>query len=107
MIKRYILTLVIILSIGVSKEIAKIPEASGIDYCKDSDTLIVANDEGWYYEITTDGEILSQNRVKKYDLEGVVCKKRSFMFAVEDRGLLKVNRETKEIKLILNLKIKK
>ena len=101
MIKRYILVVLVIFSVVVSsKEIVKIPEASGIDYCKDSDTLIVANDEGWYYEIRRDGKILSKNRVKKYDLEGVICKKKNFIFAVEDKGLLKVNRETKKSRLI-------
>ena len=35
-----------------SHKITNIPEASGISYCKDSNTLMVANDEGTLYEIT-------------------------------------------------------
>jgi len=41
-------------------QIVKIPEASGIDYCSTSDTLIVANDEGSYYEISKKGKILKE-----------------------------------------------
>jgi len=55
MIRKYILTTIAIISISLSSEIVKIPEASGIDYCKDSNTLVVANDEGWFYEIKTNG----------------------------------------------------
>lgn len=89
-----------ILSIALSKEIVKIPEASGIDYCKNTNTLIVANDEGWYYEITTNGKILSKHKIKKYDFEGVICRKKNLIFAIEDRGLLKINRITNKIKFI-------
>ncbi len=102
---RALLMLSLLLSFGYSNKIADIPEASGIDYCSSSDTLVVANDEGWYYEMTTDGEILSKDRLKKYDLEGVVCADDHFLFAIEDKGLLKVNRATKKMKLIpINLK---
>lgn len=83
-----------------SSQIVKIPEASGIDYCTNSDTLVVANDEGWYYEISTDGEILDKQKAKKYDLEGVVCEDDYFIFAVEDKGLLKINRKTNKMKLL-------
>ena len=98
--KKYILYTTLITSIVLSKEIAKIPEASGIDYCKNTNTLIVANDEGWYYEIDTNGKILNKNRAKKYDLEGVVCGKNNFIFAIEDKGVLKLDRKTKKIKLL-------
>ncbi|HQR74634.1 MAG TPA: SdiA-regulated domain-containing protein [Sulfurovum sp.] len=74
--------------------LVKIPEASGIDYCSDSDTLIVANDEGRYYEIDKQGKILHQTTVGQYDLEGVVCEKESLLFAVENKGLLRVDRKT-------------
>ena len=79
---------------GNSNRIAKIPEASGIDYCADSDTLIVANDEGSYYEIDREGTILHKKRVGKYDLEGVVCREKRLIFAIEDRGLLIIGRKT-------------
>jgi len=76
------------------KEIAKIPEASGISYCSDSDTLIVANDEGSYYEINRKGKILGKNKLGKYDLEGVVCEKNQLIFALENKGILIVERKT-------------
>jgi len=102
--KIYILIVLMLLSISctttVSPKIADIPEASGIAYCLDSDTLVVANDEGWYYEISREGEILSKNRAKKYDLEGVVCEKDNYLFAVEDKGILRVDRKSGKMKLI-------
>lgn len=76
------------------KTLVKFPEASGIDYCYDTDTLIVANDEGRYAEIDTQGKILHEATVGKYDLEGVVCEKESLVFAVENKGLLRVDRKT-------------
>jgi len=100
MIIKYILITISIISMALSSEIVKIPEASGIDYCKDSNTLVVANDEGWFYQITTSGKIINKQKIKKYDLEGVVCNKKNFMFAVENKGILKVNRKTYKRKLI-------
>jgi len=85
-----------------SNVIAKVPEASGISYCQDSKTLIVANDEGSFYELTLTGKILSEHKLGKYDLEGVVCEKEKLVFAVEDGALLEVDRQTlknKELKL--------
>ncbi len=83
--------------------IAKIPEASGISYCKTSDSLIVANDEGSYYEISRKGKILNKKKLGKYDLEGVICEDDVFIFAVEDKGLLIVDRKTgKKRKVIVN-----
>ena len=76
------------------KEIAKIPEASGISYCANSDTLIVANDEGSYYEINRKGKILQKKKLGKMDLEGVVCEKDQLIFAREDKGVLIVDRKT-------------
>lgn len=74
--------------------IAKIPEASGISYCSNSDTLIVANDEGAYYEIDKEGKILHQAKLGKYDLEGVVCEEDTLIFALENQGMLMVDRKT-------------
>jgi len=82
--------------------IASIPEASGISYCEESNTLVVANDEGSFYELSTAGEILTVHKLGNYDLEGVVCEKEQFVFAIEGGVLLQVNRETlksKELKL--------
>ena len=85
------------------KLIAEIPEASGIGYCNNSDTLIVANDEGTYYEITTDGKILIKKKLGNFDLEGVVCEETQMIFAVENRGILIVERKSGQKKnIILN-----
>jgi uncharacterized protein YjiK len=80
--------------------IASIPEASGISYCQNSDSLVIANDEGSLYELNPQGVILSEHKLGKYDLEGVVCEEKIFMFAVEDGKLLEVNRKTLKTKLI-------
>jgi len=84
-------------------KIANIDEASGISYCQDSNTLVVANDEGSFYELTTNGEILSEHKLGDYDLEGVVCEKEHFVFAVEKGELLVVPRTEPKIN---RLKIK-
>jgi len=76
------------------KEIVKIPEASGISYCSDTDTLIVANDEGSYYEINRKGKILQKKKLGNYDLEGVVCEDDQLIFALENKGILIVERKT-------------
>ena len=76
--------------------IAKIPEASGIAYCANSNTLVVANDEGTFYELSTEGKVLTEHKLGKYDLEGVVCQENEYIFAVEDGAILVVNRMTKE-----------
>lgn len=77
---------------SAGKVIAMIPEASGIDYCKNSDTLVVANDEGAYFEIKTDGQIVQRVKPGNYDLEGVVCEEKRLIFALEDKGILIVER---------------
>jgi uncharacterized protein YjiK len=93
------------LSFGAnSHTIAKIPEASGISYCQNTNTLMVANDEGTFYEISTEGKILYQEKLGKYDLEGVVCHDDEVIFAIEEGALLLVNRKSKaqkEYKLTL------
>jgi nitrite reductase/ring-hydroxylating ferredoxin subunit len=81
-------------------KIASIPEASGISYCHNSNTLMVANDEGTFYEISPEGAILSKHKLGKYDLEGVVCEEDKIIFAVEDGALLEVNRKTLKTKLL-------
>ncbi len=92
------------------KVIAKIPEASGISYCSSDDTLVVANDEGTYYKISRKGKILQKTILGDYDLEGVVCEDRKMIFALEDKGMLVVDRLTggkKEIHLDTTYKRKK
>ena len=75
--------------------IAKIAEASGIAYCTNSNTLVVANDEGALYELSTEGKLLSTHKLGEYDLEGVVCHDDHYVFAVENGYILIVDRETK------------
>jgi len=77
-----------------SNIIATIPEASGIAFCKASNSLVVANDEGSFYELSLEGKVLQHHKLGDYDLEGVVCQKEHFIFAVEDGGLLRVERKT-------------
>jgi len=105
---RYYLFVVIpllFISCGNAKgnKIAKIPEASGISYCSRSDTLIVANDEGSYYEISRKGKVLQKKKLGKYDLEGVVCEEEQLIFAIENKGILIVDRKTgKKTKVIVD-----
>jgi len=79
-------------SFGKQHIIASIPEASGISYCNNSDTLVVANDEGYFYEIGTNGTVMHKHNIGKYDLEGVVCEDNNYIFALESGGLVKVDR---------------
>ena len=105
---KYLLILTFLLSSfsyakSVGKVIAEIPEASGIAYCSNSDTLIVVNDEGSYYEIDTDGKILMRTKLGNYDLEGAVCEENEIFFAIEDKGILKVQRKRiKKDKIVLD-----
>ena len=78
--------------------IANIPEASGISYCDNTDTLIVANDEGSFYEIDSTGNIISSYKLGNYDFEGVVCEDDILMFAIEGKGLLQVDRNSLKTK---------
>lgn len=82
------------------KVIAKIPEASGISYCSSDDTLVVANDEGSYYKINRKGKILQKTKLGNYDLEGVVCEESQMIFALENKGMLIVDRQTGEKKKV-------
>lgn len=94
-------SLLLLTACGSSKTnniIASIPEASGISFCQNSKTLIVANDEGSFYELNTNGQIISEHKLGKYDLEGVVCQDKKLIFAVETGSLLEVNRQTLKIK---------
>ena len=86
--------------------IATIAEASGIAYCPTTQSLVVANDEGAFYELSLEGEILSKYTLGDYDLEGVVCHDKTFAFAVEDGALLIVQRDTRQSQY-LKLKGKK
>ena len=84
-----------------------IPEASGICYSKNSDSLFVANDEGKVYEISREGKLLRKKRLGKYDLEGVTCddKNNKLIFAVEGKDhLLVVNQKNLTIQKEVDIK---
>ena len=94
---RYLLILNLLYLTALAKPvgnvIVEIPEASGIGYCSNSDTLTVANDEGAYYEISPKGKILQKTKLGNYDLEGVVCEDKQLIFAIENKGILVVERK--------------
>jgi len=84
-----------------------IPEASGICYSKNTNTLFVANDEGKVFEISTDGKILRKKRLGRYDLEGVACddKKGKLYFAVEKSdNILVVNQKNLKVQKEIDIK---
>lgn len=95
-IRIYLLPLLILGMLNASETIAKIPEASGIAYCAEDKKFIVVNDEGTYYEMSKKGKILKKVKLGKFDLEGVVCEEDVYIFAVENKGLLFVDRKTGE-----------
>ena len=105
----YVLIALVFLNASFAKEnhvIANVPEASGICYSKNSDTLFVANDEGKVYELSTDGKILRKKRLGDYDLEGVACddKKAQLYFAVEGSDNILVVKQ-KRLKVIKKINI--
>ena len=84
-----------------------IPEASGICYAKNTNSLFVANDEGSVFEISTDGKILRKKRLGKYDLEGVTCdnNKGKLYFSVEGSdNILIVNQKTLVVQKEVDIK---
>lgn len=91
-----------------AKEIAKVPEASGICFVKKSNSLFVVNDEGTLYEISTKGEIENKLYLGKYDLEGITydTKQDKLFLAVEgDESILILDR--KSLKIEKEIKIKR
>jgi uncharacterized protein YjiK len=81
-------------------KISKIAEASGVSYCNNTHTYMVANDEGSFYEITEEGKTIARHKLGDYDLEGVVCQEKELVFAIEEGALLLVNRETLQTKYL-------
>ena len=91
------------------KVIAKIPEASGISYSKKSNTLFVVNDEGSIYEITRKGKILRNEKIGKYDFEGIVVddEKNLLLVAVEgDDNILVLSKDDMSEKKEISIKRK-
>ena len=105
----YILTVLFFLTSCSAKEnhvIANVPEASGICYSKNSNTLFVANDEGRVYELSPKGRILRKKRLGDYDLEGVACdeKRAQLYFAIEGSDNILVVKQ-KTLKVIKKINI--
>ncbi|MEA3371744.1 MAG: SdiA-regulated domain-containing protein [Campylobacterota bacterium] len=89
-----------------AKTIAKIPEASGICFLKESRELIVVNDEGWIYRLKTNGTIVEKKYLGDYDFEGVTSYKNRLLLAVEDKNAIFVVKK-KSLKIIKKVQIKK
>jgi len=81
--------------VAKEKVIAKIPEASGIVYSEQSNTLFVVNDEGTIYELTLKGKTLREKKLGKLDLEAVTID--------NDKNRLLVANEEKDEIIILNI----
>lgn len=91
-----------------AKEIAKIPEASGICFVPTTNSLFVVNDEGTLYNIKKDGTIIAKRYLGKYDLEGIAydIKNDKLLLAVEgDESILVV--DYKNYKIEKEIKIKR
>lgn len=91
-----------------AKEIAKVPEASGICYVSKLDKLIVVNDEGWIYTLNTNGKKIKKFYLGKYDLEGITYDKSKdkLLVAVEgDESVLVLN--SNSLKIEKEVKIKR
>ena len=103
--KKIVLALLLIVCVGFAKnhKIVKIPEASGICYCKDSKSLFVVSDRGIVYQITPHGKILREKKIGKYDFEGIACQNSDLLIAVEgsesvlvlDKKNFKIKKEVK------------
>ena len=92
-----------------AKEIARIPEASGICYVLKSNSLFVVNDEGTLYEISKKGKIKRKSYLGKYDLEGVAYDKKNDKLLISVEGsesILVLNSDSLEIEKEIKLKRK-
>ena len=108
-IKILLVLMLLIISSVNSKEIAKIPEASGICYMVKSDKLIVVNDEGWIYTLDTNGKNIKKIYLGKYDLEGITYDKSNdkLLVAVEgDETVLVLNSSSFKIEKEIKIKRK-
>ncbi len=102
-------------------KIAEIPEASGICYFNKNDTILVAGDNGFVYELSKNGKILKKkdfSNIAKHDFEGIAYDTQNdeILVAVEGRDdlfvlntdlipkaneIIKIERENSDGKLIL------
>lgn len=89
------------------KIISKIPEASGIVYSKNSNSLFVVNDEGTIYEISKKGKILREKKIGKYDFEGITVDEKNslLLLAIEgEEKILILDQKSFEIKKKISIK---
>ncbi|MDF1875856.1 SdiA-regulated domain-containing protein [Sulfurimonas sp. SAG-AH-194-I05] len=101
--------LILLSSLLYAKNIATIPEASGICYLPHVKQLIVVNDEGWVYKIAPNGKILFKKYLGSYDFEGVCFDKKSnkLLVAVENKNSIFIlNSKTFQIEKKIPIKKK-
>ncbi|MGB5867541.1 MAG: SdiA-regulated domain-containing protein [Arcobacteraceae bacterium] len=110
MIHKFIAISMLICFVSLNaKEIAKVPEASGICYIEKTNMLIVVNDEGWIYKLTTKGDIKRKFYLGDYDLEGITydSKNDKLLVAVEGKeSILVLNRASLELEKEVKIKRK-
>ncbi len=107
--KAFFLILIFMMTLLNAKTIANIPEASGICYISSTNTLLVANDEGWLYEITPKGKLIRKKYIGKYDLEGISYSKtrdKLYLANEEKNSILVMNRVTFEVEKEIKIKKK-
>lgn len=85
--------------------IHEIPDASGVCYHSQRDSLFIANDNGNVYEIKTSGEFVRKVYLGDYDLEGVVCDNERLYFAVE-RAESVILVDPEDLSVIKEMKVK-
>ena len=100
-------TPLLLLSMLNAKVIAKVPEASGICFVKSTKQLIVVNDEGYIYRLTTKGKIIEKKYLGDYDLEGIAFnEKTGNLLLVEEKknAILVVDAKSFKVKKMVKIK---
>ncbi|MEA3513572.1 MAG: SdiA-regulated domain-containing protein, partial [Campylobacterota bacterium] len=103
-----VLFIFVVVTNGHSKKIANIPEASGICFIDKTKSIVVVNDEGWIYKLTTNGKIVQKKYLGKYDLEGITYDKKNdrLLVVVEgEESILIVQRGS--LQIVKEIKIKR
>ncbi len=87
--------------------IAKIPEASGICYDKNSKTLYTISDRGTVYQLSLSGKKLRKNHIGNFDIEGIACDSKNDRLLVISEGndnILIINKKNLTIKKKIDIK---
>jgi len=91
-----------------AKTIANIPEASGLAYVSQTNTLFVVADEGTIYELTKKGKIVRKKYLGNYDLEGITYDtKQDILLLVEEKNKSILLVDTKNLEVQKEVKIKR